>query len=87
MKGSKSEWRALLEGAGGFDGLTDDQKVELENFLGESALKAIDELRELYQLVPDKKSWLGRELKRFIEFTNDDTKESEQEPEGIQTLN
>lgn len=86
MKGSKNEWRALLVEAGGFEGLTDAQKVELENFLGESTLKAIDELSELYQLTPQG-SLLSRELKRFLEFANEDTKESEKEHEGNPTLN
>ena len=86
MKDSKAEWRALLEGVGGFEGLTADQKVELEKFLGEATLKAIDELRDLYTLTPDG-SWLSRELKRFIEFAEEDTKESEQEPEGSLKLN
>lgn len=82
---TKEEWRALLEWVGGFEGLTEEQLVELDSFVKASILKAIDELKEIYTLTEGR--WLGRELKRFIEFAEEDTKESEQEPEGSLKLN
>ena len=82
---TKEEWRVLLEGVGGFEGLTDGQLVELDSFVKASVLKAIDELKDLYTMTEG--HWLSRELKRFIEFAEEDTKESEQEPEGSLKLN